>query len=186
MQQKAGHQDQTSLSVVPPGGALRRIFAVVPAPVAVLCAEVDRTLVSFVASSFVPVSLDPPLVGVCIRHESASWPRLRGAERIGVSLLGAQQEHLARRLASRSPGKFDNVEVTMGPAREAFVAGAVLRMSCSLHAEIPAGDHDLALLGIHEADLDETGEPVVFHRSSFRRLSAPSAVDVLGWALEWQ
>jgi flavin reductase (DIM6/NTAB) family NADH-FMN oxidoreductase RutF len=177
---------EKELTAVEHGVALRSLFAAVPAPVAVLCAEVSGKLVAFVASSFVCVSLDPPLVGVCVQRESTSWPRLRGASRIGVSVLSAHQGQLARRLASRSPDKFEGAGVSACAGGDAFVRETVLRLSCSVHGELPAGDHDFALLRIHGAVADNSREPMVFHKSSFRQLSAHPSVDALGWALEWQ
>lgn len=81
------------------GGALRRAFAQFPSGVVAVCAHIDRQPVGLAVSTFVPVSLNPPLVSISIRHESATWPRLRRAPRLGINVLGEGQEHIARTLA---------------------------------------------------------------------------------------
>ncbi|MEU8252069.1 flavin reductase family protein [Nonomuraea sp. NPDC048916] len=166
---------------------LRGIFAGVPAPVAALCATVGGGPESFVASSFVPVSLDPPLVSVCVRTGSATWARLRGCSRLGVSVLERGQSHLARRLASRAPDRFAGVDLVEGAEGELFVAGAAVTMTCSITGTAPAGDHEIVFLLIERARAGGGAEPVVFHGSRFRRLSREPLAPADWWPLsEWQ
>src|SRR4051794_36560141 len=51
-------------------------------------------------TSFVWVPRPPPMVSVCVAHLSTTWPVLRRATRLGVSVLGAHQEHVGRRLSA--------------------------------------------------------------------------------------
>ena len=52
-----------------------------------------------------------------------------------------------------------------------FVHGATLWLSCTIHTEVPAGDHDIVLLHVHGIRADTTAAPLVFHGSRFRRLA---------------
>ena len=61
---------------------LRRVFAAYPTGVAAIAALVEGTPAGIAASSFVSVSLDPPLVSVCVAHTSTTWPTLRNARRL--------------------------------------------------------------------------------------------------------
>ena len=72
--------------------ALRRVFGAFPTGVTALAALVDGEPVGMAASSFVAVSLDPPLVSFCPAISSKTWPRLRRAARLGISVLGGAQE----------------------------------------------------------------------------------------------
>jgi len=85
---------------------LRRVFGAFPTGVTALAAEVNGTPTGIAASSFTSVSLDPPIVSVCVAHSSTTWPMLRTADRLGVSVLGAHQAHAARQLAgpNEQPG----------------------------------------------------------------------------------
>ena len=53
-----------------------------------------------------------------------------------------------------------------------FVRGATAWLDCSIHAEVPAGDHVIALLEIRGLQADPGIAPLVLHGSRFRRLAA--------------
>jgi flavin reductase (DIM6/NTAB) family NADH-FMN oxidoreductase RutF len=172
---------QTSPSVLPAlsiggvGGqaALRRVLGAFPTGVTALAALVDGVPAGLAANSFTSVSLDPPLVSVCVGTASNTWPRLRAAARIGVSVLSHRQEGASRRLAAR--GVEDRFA---GLAWQATEEGAVLLahasawFECSVEREIRAGDHDIVLLAVHGLGVDPHSPPLVFHGSGYRRLAA--------------
>jgi flavin reductase (DIM6/NTAB) family NADH-FMN oxidoreductase RutF len=85
---------------------LRRVFATFPTGVAAVAAVVGGEPAGLAANSFVSVSLDPPLVSVCIAHTSTTWPTLRSADRLGISVLGDHQESVSRQLSSRDSARF--------------------------------------------------------------------------------
>jgi flavin reductase (DIM6/NTAB) family NADH-FMN oxidoreductase RutF len=78
---------------------LRRVLSASPTGVTALAAVVDGKPVGLVANSFTSVSLDPPLVSVCVATSSGTWPLLRGVGRIGASVLSHRQEAASRRLS---------------------------------------------------------------------------------------
>lgn len=53
---------------------------------------------------------------------------------------------------------------------EILLDGACAWLDCSIERELPAGDHDIVLLRVHDLHADRTVEPLVFHRSAFGRL----------------
>src|SRR5437867_9216722 len=65
--------------------------------------------VGLAANSFTSVSLDPPLVLVCMARTSSTWPVLRAGGRFAVSILGEHQEHLGRRFGARAGDRFEGV-----------------------------------------------------------------------------
>lgn len=69
---------------------LREAFGHFPTGVVAIAAEIDGTRTGLAASTFVPVSLDPPLVAFCVQNSSTTWPNLRGAPRLGISVLGSR------------------------------------------------------------------------------------------------
>lgn len=151
---------------------LRQAFSHFPSGVAAFAAEVNGQLEGMVASSFtVGVSMDPPLVMFAIQNSSTTWPVLRGAERIGVSVMGADHEGPARQLASRNKaGRFENLDIEKSEAGAVFVHGSPLWLECSIFGEIPAGDHHVVLLEVTALHNDETIAPLVFHGSAFKQL----------------
>jgi flavin reductase (DIM6/NTAB) family NADH-FMN oxidoreductase RutF len=158
---------------------LRRVFAAFPTGVTAVAAIIGDAPTGLAASSFVPVSLDPPLVSVCIGRASSTWPALRTAPRLGISVLGHHQEAVSRQLGAADRERFN------GLSWRATARGAVLLpessawFDCSVEREVPAGDHDIVLLRVH--DLGATAVvPLVFHGSKYRRLllAAPASMPV--------
>jgi len=150
---------------------LRRVFGCFPSGVTGVCALVDGEPVGMAASTFVPVSLDPPLVSVCVRSESMTWPRLRRSDHLGISVLGGNHELACRALADRHGDRFKGITWRTGPGDAVFIDDAVAWLACDLYAEVPAGDHLIVLLLIVGVRADFDGEPLVFHRSQYRRLA---------------
>ena len=150
---------------------IRKAFSTFPSGVAALGAVVDNAPKGLVASTFTAgVSLDPPLVSVAVQNSSTTWPFLRRADRIGVSVLGIDQEPICRQLASKKPDKFDLISYTTPGGKAVRLPGCVLWLECSLFVEYPAGDHTVALLEVHYADMDIEKSPLIFHESTFKSL----------------
>lgn len=158
--------------LTPDGDQLRHAFGCFPSGVVVLCALVDGVPVGMAVSSFTPVSLAPPLVSVCMRNASTTWPRLRGAARLGLSVLAEGQDAVCRALAGAGADRFAGVDWTVGPGGGVFVRGTTAWFDCSVHREIPAGDHAIVLLRLHGLHSAPDVSPLVFHGSRYRRLAA--------------
>src|SRR3954471_7541517 len=102
---------------------LRKVYGAHPSGVTAVAALADGRPTGIAASSFVPVSLDPPLVSVCVAHTSTTWPLLRELPRIGISVLGAHQEDVGRRLGARTGDRFAGVEWRSTPGGGVLVEG---------------------------------------------------------------
>ncbi|MEU4245861.1 flavin reductase family protein [Amycolatopsis sp. NPDC026612] len=150
---------------------LREAFGCFPSGVTAVCALIDGVPHGMAASSFTSVSLAPPLVSICIQRTSSTWPRLRDRRRLGLSVLAEGQDEACLRLSARQGDRFRDVEWEPGPHSSVFISGSSAWLECSLHEEVLAGDHLIALLRIHGLHTAET-PPLVFHGSRFRRLAA--------------
>jgi len=151
---------------------LRQAFGCFPSGVTALCALDSGTPVGMAASTFTPVSLEPALVSVCVQDTSSTWPRLRGQRRLGLSVLAEGQDLVCRSLAARNGDRFAGVDWESGEDGSVYVRGASLWLDCSVHAELPGGDHRIVLLRIHGLKAEPDRAPLVFHGSRFRRLAA--------------
>jgi flavin reductase (DIM6/NTAB) family NADH-FMN oxidoreductase RutF len=149
---------------------LRRVFGAFPTGVTAIAAFAGGVPLGIAASSFTSVSLDPPIVSVCIGHRSTTWPRLRQAPRLGISILGAHQEDACRRLAARDPDRFATLPWRATAGGAVFVEGSSAWLECSVDHQVGVGDHDVILLRVHELDADSAVAPLVFHGSRFRQL----------------
>jgi flavin reductase (DIM6/NTAB) family NADH-FMN oxidoreductase RutF len=150
---------------------LRRVFAAFPTGVAAVAAVIDGAPSGLAASSFVSVSLDPPLVSVCVAHTSTTWPTLRSAGRLGISVLGDHQEQASRQLSSRTAGRFAGLDWRATADGAVLLSEASAWFDCSLEQEIPAGDHNIVLLRVHDLGASEV-MPLVFHGSRYRQLTS--------------
>lgn len=150
---------------------LRQAFGAFPSGVAAICARVDRVPVGMAASSFTSVSVEPPLVSVCIQKTSETWPVLRDRPRLGLSVMSQWQDVACRQLASKDGDRFAGIEWDAGPHDSILVRGSSAWMEVSLYNEIEAGDHLIALLEVHGLDTSPHTPPLVFHASKFRKIA---------------
>ena len=165
----------TALPLRPASGdtsLLRQVFGSFPTGIIAVCARADDGPVGMAASSFTSVSMDPPLVSVCVQNTSTTWPRLRAATRLGLSVLADGQDHACRTLSAKDGDRFDNLPWSDTDHGAVFVDDAAAVFDCTLHDELPAGDHLIALLHVHAALVHDGALPLVFHASRFRRLLA--------------
>ncbi|MCW4352393.1 flavin reductase family protein [Hoyosella sp. YIM 151337] len=150
---------------------LRQAYAAHPSGVVALCATTDGERTGMALSSFVPVSLEPPLVAVCIQNTSTTWPKLLRAEALGISVLGTEHTAAVRALASKSGDRFAGVHTESRRSGALFLAGSPLTLEVTVHDVVAAGDHQLVLLAVRDVTVWDEGAPLVFHRSSFHRLA---------------
>jgi flavin reductase (DIM6/NTAB) family NADH-FMN oxidoreductase RutF len=149
---------------------LRNAFGHFPSGVIAICALVDGERTGLAASTFVPVSLDPPLVAFCVQNSSTTWPRMRGAEHLGISVLGEAHDSAARVLAAKTGDRFAGLVTETSDAGAVFIEGTSVWLDTTLVEELPAGDHVIVVLSVSGLTVFDEVTPIVFHRSNFRRL----------------
>jgi flavin reductase (DIM6/NTAB) family NADH-FMN oxidoreductase RutF len=154
---------------------LRNAFGCFPSGVTAICAMIDGEPEGMAASSFVAVSLDPPLVLVCIQNSSTTWTKLKNAPRIGVSVLGEEHDRACSQLAAKAGDRFERLEWFTTEGGAVLLERAAVSLDCSVVEEISAGDHRLVLLRIEELKFQPAVNPLVFHGSRFRKLAIETA-----------
>ncbi|MFI6551311.1 flavin reductase family protein [Streptomyces prunicolor] len=152
--------------------ALRRAYGCFPSGVTAVCALLDGKPIGMAASSFTSVSLSPPLVSPRLQDSSRTWPKLHSCARLGVSVLAATHDGVCVRLSRRDGDRFAGVQGEPVAGGAVFVHGAAAWLDCSVEAELPAGDHTIALLRIHALRSEPETPPLVFHASRFHELAA--------------
>lgn len=151
--------------------ALRQAFSHFPSGVVAIAAEVDGVRLGMAASTFVPVSLDPPLVSFCVQNTSETWPRLAALPVVGISVLGEGHDEAVRTLAAKTGDRFAGLQTTSSHAGAVFVQGTCMWLESEIAQQIAAGDHTIVVLRIRDVTVHGEVTPIVFHRSRFRRLS---------------
>ena len=149
--------------------SLREAFGHFPSGVIAIAAEIDGIRVGLAASTFVPVSLDPPLVSFCVQNSSETWPRLKDVPYLGISVLGESHDDAARTLAAKTGDRFAGLETASNERGAVFVHGTSVWLESTITQEVPAGDHTIVVLQVSEITVHDV-PPIVFHRSTFRKL----------------
>ncbi|MCV7409968.1 oxidoreductase [Mycobacterium florentinum] len=150
--------------------SLREAFGHFPSGVVAIAAEVAGVRVGLAASTFVPVSLDPPLVSFCVQNTSTTWPKLKDLPMLGISVLGEAHDEAAKTLAAKTGDRFAGMETVSYDSGAVFIKGTGLWLESAIEQIIPAGDHVIVVLRVNEVTVDAEVAPIVFHRSAFRRL----------------
>jgi flavin reductase (DIM6/NTAB) family NADH-FMN oxidoreductase RutF len=148
--------------------AFRRVMGHYPTGVTVVAARDEHgEPYGLTVNSFTSVSLDPPLVLVCIDHAAKSHDPLLAADTFSVSVLAAHQKDIAARFASTpSAERFLDLAWESSPTGDPVLEGAAAWVGCSLWESHDAGDHTI-LVGRVESMGDRDVAALVFHRSRY-------------------
>lgn len=149
---------------------LRQAFGCFPSGVTAFCGMRDGVAEGMAASSFTTVSLDPPLVSVCVANTSSTWPKLAALQRLGLSVLADEHALVVRSLAAKNGDRFADVDWNATDSGAVFVHGATLWLECAPFKRVEAGDHEIVVLQITALAMYPDVSPIVFHRSNFREL----------------
>ena len=120
--------------------------------------------------TFVPVSLEPPLVSFCVQNTSDDLAQAQGAPMLGISVLGEAHDAAARTLAAKTGDRFAGLETESSRHGAVFIKGTSVWLESAIEQLIPAGDHTIVVLRVSDVTVDAEVAPIVFHRSIFRRL----------------
>ncbi|GAA1479803.1 flavin reductase family protein [Gordonia sinesedis] len=156
--------------------ALRRAFGTFPTGVVAVAAATPGGPIGLAASSFTPVSLDPPIVSVNIAHTSTTLPGLRDKGRWGISVLAESHDWLGRQLSAPGTDRFAGVDWWATSDGAVLIEGAAAHFTVRVENFVTAGDHEIVLLGVESLAFDADAAPLVFQASRFRQLGVPTVV----------
>jgi flavin reductase ActVB len=126
----------------------------------------------FTASSFSSVSMDPPLVLVCIANTADSHPAFMKARRYAINILSQGQEDIAMHFARKGVDKFGPHEFRYGTDDEPHppvLPGSMASLVCTAHDVYAAGDHTVLIGRIEAVELGDA-TPLVYYNRGFRNL----------------
>ena len=120
-------------------------------------------------SSFTSVSLEPPLILVCLGHEVTSIDLFRSARHFGINVLSENQQELSERFARKGYDRFDGLEWERGTTGVPLLKGTLATMECKVEQRITCGDHDILVGSMVAANVAD-GEPLIYFGSRYRGL----------------
>ncbi|WP_328298080.1 flavin reductase family protein [Streptomyces sp. NBC_00435] len=173
MERLTGPAAQTPAVVVDPSAvvdpaAFREVLGAFASGITVVAAlGGDGRPTGLACQSFVPLSLDPPLVLLCVGKGSSSWPKVRSAGHFGVSILAEEQRTVCEALGRRGEDKFADVDWEPSAHGAVRVRGALATVDCALEAVHEAGDHYLVTARVLELTARDGGSPLLYYRSDY-------------------
>ncbi|MEO5904477.1 MAG: flavin reductase family protein [Gemmatimonadaceae bacterium] len=120
-------------------------------------------------SAFCSVSLDPPLVLMCIDHSASLYEQISAATSFTVNILSEGQEALARRFAGPHPDRFEGIGFSQGGNGIAILGDVLGYLQCKVTAKHVSGDHDIIIGEVEEA-MSEEGRPLLYYRGGYAQL----------------
>lgn len=128
------------------------------------------------ASSFSSVSLDPPLVSVCLGNHLPSRMLLASAGKFAISFLGKDQAHIGRRFAGQHPeiaDRFAGLDWTTTPNGVPALSDAVAWLDCIVAHTYPGGDHTIFVGEVTDAATPRVTSPLLFHSRTWGQVADP-------------
>jgi flavin reductase (DIM6/NTAB) family NADH-FMN oxidoreductase RutF/DNA-binding GntR family transcriptional regulator len=137
--------------------------------VTVITATHDGEPKGTTASAVSSLSLEPPMVLVCLNKASSTGQAVSAARRFAVNILGEDQAEEAMRFAKRGEDKFAGVAMTPGQYGEPLLADALAILECNVKEEVTGGTHSVFLAEVERASA-RSGAPLAYFRGQFGRL----------------
>lgn len=123
------------------------------------------------ANSYNSVSLDPPLILWSLARSSRSMPAFEQCKHFAVHILGAHQEDLAIRFATRGENKFAGIATRSALGGVPLFDDCIAHFECSVENKVAGGDHLVFLGRVHAFETSDQ-EPLLFHGGRFGRVAA--------------
>jgi len=125
--------------------------------------------VGMTVSALSSVSLEPPLVLICIAHDASIYGSLSKATHFIANILCEGQEAIARRFAERGTNRFDGIGYERGQNGAAVLLETLGYIECEVVARHEAGDHDV-IIGEVEVAVANEGKPLLYYRGGYAQL----------------
>jgi flavin reductase (DIM6/NTAB) family NADH-FMN oxidoreductase RutF len=155
-------------------------MAHVASPV-VVATTVDETggRWGFTASSFCALSLDPPLILVCLAETAACHGAFTSAAKFIVNVLAEDHIGVARQFSSASPDKFAGSMMTDCELGLPGLPDAVIRLACATYSVQRGGDHSI-LVGRVDSTFVRGRAPLIYHNRTYTRPHSPVGAGITG------
>lgn len=121
-------------------------------------------------SAFCSLSLDPPLVLICIEKSAGSHDALYEAKAFVVNILSSTQIDLSEQFAALMPDKFNGVSYRLGIEGMPVLEGVVASLECRLKQVCDGGDHTIFIGSVENVSIND-GLPLVYSQSAYWTIS---------------
>jgi flavin reductase (DIM6/NTAB) family NADH-FMN oxidoreductase RutF len=158
--------------------AFRDVMGVFATGVAVITTEADGEPQGMTVNSLTSLSLDPPLLLVCLTRESRTGAAVTARGAFVVNLLGRRQRHLSDRFARPGEEHFANLATAITADGLPALADCPGRIECTVDTVHPGGDH-IIVVGRVRACRATSASPLLFYRGRYHRLGGAGHDELL-------
>jgi len=121
-------------------------------------------------NSFTSVSLEPPLLLVCIHKRAATAGALIEAESFAINVLQTQQQPASITFSTRGEDRFGCTPWSTGESGAPILGDSLCVFECQRYAVYDGGDHHILVGQVVKASFDAGLDPLLFFRGRYRRL----------------
>lgn len=136
----------------------------------VTCFDGDGEPVGLTANSFTSLSLDPPLLLVCVAKAAASAVPLSSATNFAVNVLQTGQQPASITFSTRVEDRFGCTEWSVGEHGAPVLMQSLSVFECRRHAIHDGGDHFILVGEVVKASFESGLDPLLYFRGRYRRL----------------
>jgi len=136
----------------------------------VTCVDESGAPAGLTVNSFTSVSLDPPLLLVCLAKPAASSAALVAASHFAVNVLQTGQQPASIRFSTRDQDRFGTTPWSTGEAGAPILKDSMGVFECERYAVHDGGDHHILIGQVVKATFDAQLDPLLYFRGSYRRL----------------
>ncbi len=121
-------------------------------------------------SAFSSVSLEPPLILVCIDKRASVHDIFEEGHHFAVNVLAENQEVISRRFASKEPDRFAGIGYTEGIAGDPLLTDVIACVECRVVHTYPGGDHTIVVGEVETINVSD-GKPLAYFRGGYVQLA---------------
>jgi flavin reductase (DIM6/NTAB) family NADH-FMN oxidoreductase RutF len=129
----------------------------------------DGRIYGITVSAFCSVSLEPPLILVCIDKTTGSNQAIKESRLFVVNVLSTDQQHYSDQFASQLPNKFDGVEFHLNEAGLPVLKNVLVNLECRLASSYEAGDHTIFVGEVLQSRVAED-KPLIYFHGNYRKI----------------
>lgn len=150
--------------------AFRKAMSTFPTGVTVVTTADGSSRWGMTVASFASLSLEPPLLLVCLESRVDTCAAIERTGHFGVSVLSEGQAEISNQFASRLEDRFAGVELRTGRLGDPLINGASSQIECRLHSQLPGGDHTIMVGAVVEAFVSDL-PPLLYAGSRYHSFS---------------
>jgi flavin reductase (DIM6/NTAB) family NADH-FMN oxidoreductase RutF len=142
--------------------------------VTVITTGAEGSFRGMTANAFSSLSLDPPLVLVCVDKSAETLAVLKAAGRFNVNILSSEQEQLSRNFARKESPEahgLTGIDYRLGELGLPVLNGSLAYLECEVVEQYEGGDHIIFVGEVTHGELGASEQPLLYFRGRYRAVT---------------